>query len=288
MKCPCQPIISFHTPLINLLALLFLTVQFSDDAPNPIPISEELFAAHTTYFELEDGEIQGADALLAALAQAHFVAFGELHNRERLGELTSSLLHFLAPHGFSHFAVETGPYSARKLDDLIAEGRSELSAFYARYASRVFDLIPIPFFKGETDLDFLEAAYQLDFSLWGLDQEFYFAYAFLIDELLQLGGEEVSPEQQRLHRTLSRRLYWLDRRNQVADLFGGNFERSCRLQGDDTFQAFLESFAGSSHPDIRLIRQALIKTLEIYCLNERGENSDSVRVSYFKENFDRN
>ncbi|AXJ02118.1 hypothetical protein CYPRO_2880 [Cyclonatronum proteinivorum] len=269
-------------------ALLFLPQVHADQPPDPLPFSENLFAAHTTYFEIRDGEIVGADALLAALTQAHFVALGELHNRKHLGELATSLLRFLAPHGFAHFAVETGPYAAQKLQALIGEGRSDVLDFYAGYASRVFDLIPIPFFKGETDLDFLEAAHAFHFTLWGLDQEFYFSYKFLIDELLRLGGEEVSPGQQRMHRTLSRRLYWLDRRNQVADLFGGNFQRSCRLQDDDTFQAFLDSFAGFGHPDIQLIREALHKTLEIYCLNERGGDSDPVRVTYFKENFDRN
>lgn len=273
---------------ILFLALVLLQPSFSVNGSDEVPFNEALFAEHTTYFEIVDGTFVGADSLLFALEQAHFVALGELHNRVQLGELTGSLLRFLEPQGFGYFGIETGPYSARKLQDLIKSGRPAVSGFYASYASRIFDLMPVPFFKGETDLDFLEAAHDLGFTLWGLDQEFYFSYAFLLDELLRLGGEAVTSEQQRLHRKLNRKIKRLDRRNQVAELFGGNFKRSCHLNADEDLQTFLDSFALFDHPDIQQIRDVFYKTLEIYCMSEQGKASESVRISYFKENFDRN
>ncbi len=275
---------------MNFLLLIFFCFQIiiADSENETSVISEDLIAQHTTYFDIQDGNFIGADSLIVALGQAHLVALGELHNRTRLGELTVSLLQTLKPHGFNYFAIETGPYSARKLQQLIRNGKPEVSAFYAAYSSRIYDIIPIPFFKGETDLRFLAAADFMGYELWGLDQEFYFSYAYLIDELADLAGESMSRDQQRLHRKLTRRVYRLDRRNQFRELFISSFHRSCRLKSDADLQAYLESFTHSDDPDINQISDALQKTLEIYCMAEKGRASEPVRISYFKENFNRN
>ena len=268
-----------------LFLALFLIQVSAPDSDHELPrINEDLIAEHTTYFDIRDNRIEGADSLLAALEQAHFVALGELHNRVRLGELTESLLHVLASNGFSNFAVETGPYSARKLQQLIQSGKPEVSAFYDEYSSGLFDIVPIPFFKGDSDLRFLSAADSLGFELWGLDQEYQLSYSYLIDELAGLAGETLTHDQERLQRKLTRRLYWMNRRKQT---FSG-FQLSCRLQNDEPFQAYLHSFDDAVNPDIRQIIDALRATQEIYCLAEKGEASEPVRISYFKENFDRN
>lgn len=273
---------------IAILLLLLLQVGVSAGDTGRVHITEALIAEHTTYFNIDDGTIIGADSLLAALEQAHFVALGELHNRIRLGELTTSLLRFLEPHGFNHFAIETGQYSAKKLQELIQAGREEVSAFYSEYSSGIFDIIPIPFFKGETDVDFLEAAHDLGYELWGLDQEFYFSFAYLIDDLLYLGGDAITEEQRTLHRKLKRRVNRLDRRNQFRELFITSFHRSCRLKNDANLQAYLDSFAHFENPDIQQISDALQKTMMIYCMSDQGQASEPVRIDYFKENFDRN
>ncbi len=275
---------------MNILLLIFFSLYLIiPDTENEIfDLSEELIAQQTVYFDIQNRAFIGADSLSTALEQAHFVALGELHNRTRLGELTETLLHTLEPHGFNHFAIETGPYSSRKLQQLIRAGKPEVSAFYATYSSRIYDIIPIPFFKGETDLRFLSAADSLGYELWGLDQEFYFSYAYLIDELADLAGESISRDQQRLHRKLKRKVYWLDRRNQFRELFFNSFHRSCRLKNDADLQAYLESFAHSDDPDIQQISGALQKTMEIYCIAEKGQASEPVRINYFKENFNRN
>ena len=268
-----------------LFFTLFLIQTTIHDSENEIPlISEELIAEHTTYFEILDNRIEDAGPLLTALEHAHYVALGELHNRLRLGELTESLLHVLASHGFNHFAIETGPYSAQKLQQLIRSGRPEVSAFYANYSSKLFDFIPIPFFKGKSDLQFLSAADSLGYELWGLDQEFYFSYAYLIDELAGLAGESITEEQEQLQRKLTRRLYRMKRRNQLFS----RFQLSCRLKSDEQVQAYLHSFNDVAHPDVQQILEAFHTTLEIYCLAEQGEPSEPIRISYFRENFERN
>ncbi len=275
---------------IKVLLILLIAIQLiaTDSQKEATVLTEELIEQHTTYFYIHDGNFISADSLLVVLEQAHFVALGELHNRIRLGELTEALLQTLEPHGFNHFAVETGPYSAQKLQDLIHTGREEVSAFYSEYSSRLFDIVPIPFFTGETDLDFLTVTNELGYALWGLDQEYYFSYAYLIDELANLAGESLTREQQNLHRSVKRRVNRMDRRNQFRELFISSFDRSCRLKNDDDFQAYLQSFAHFDHPDIQLIRGALQKTVKIYCMAERGQASEPIRINYFKENFNRN
>jgi uncharacterized iron-regulated protein len=280
-------IIRFMTLFILFTLFLIQTsaLHFNNDIPN---ITETLIAEHTSYFDIRDNKFEGADTLLVALEQSHFIALGELHNRVRLGELTESLLHVLESHSFNKFAIETGPYSALKLQQLIRSGKPEVSALYKQYSSRLYDFEPIPFFKGEGDLRFLSAADSLGYELWGLDQEFYFSYAFLIDELALLAGESLTDDQQKLRRKLTRRLYWLNRRNQVAETISSGFELSCRLQNDEQLLEYLNSFDDVANPDIRQILDAFHTTLEIYCLAEQGKASSPVRISYFKENFDRN
>ncbi|MCH8558608.1 MAG: hypothetical protein LAT84_12335 [Balneolia bacterium] len=273
------------TPLL-LIALLFSQPSPSGDVNDTTRITESLIAEHTVYFDIRNNSFEGADSLLAAMERAHFVTLGELHNRTCLGELSETLLRYLEPHGYNHFAVETGPYSARKLQELIREGKPAVSKFYAQYSSGLFDFVPIPFFKGESDLAMLSAADSLGYELWGLDQEFYFSYAYLIHELALLAGESLTDEQERLQRKLTRRLYWMNRRNQI---FSG-FQLSCRLQNDEPLRVYLGSFEDADHPDIREIVDAFNATLEIYCLNEQGQGSESnrMRISYFKQKFDRN
>ena len=270
---------------LSIFFALFLIQSSTPDSNNEIPrISEEFIAAHTTYFDIRDNRIEGADSLLVALEQAHFVALGELHNRVRSGELTESLLHVLAFNGFSNFAVETGPYSARKLQQLIQSGKPEVSAFYDKYSSGLFDIVPIPFFKGDSDLRFLSAANSLGYEIWGLDQEYQLSYAYLIDELAKLSSESLTHDQERLQRKLTRRLSWMNRRKQIFS----SFQLSCRLKNDDQLQSYLMSFEESEHPDIRQILDAFRSTLQIYCLAEQGKASEPIRINYFKQNFDRN
>lgn len=274
--------------LLLFLSLFLLQSSAPDSNSKTFHVSEALIAGQTIYFELQDNQFTGAEALLAALDEAQFVALGELHNRVRLGELTESLLHVLEPRGFSHLAIETGPYSAQKLQYLIRKGKSEVIAFYEQYSSGLFKIVPIPFFEGKSDLKFLSAADSLGYQLWGLDQEFYFSYTFLIDELARLAGESTTVEQQQLRKKLIRRLYWLDRRNQISDLFTSGFQRSCKLKEDEELKVYLDSFENIDHPEIRPILDSFRTTLEIYCLAEQGKASEPVRINYFKENFDLN
>jgi hypothetical protein len=206
---------------------------------------------------------------------------GELHNRIQLGELTQTLLNHLKPHGYNHFAIETGPYSARKLEQLIQTGKPSVSEFYDEYSSGLFDFVPIPFFTGESDLNFLVAADSLGYELWGLDQEFYYSFSYLTDELAFINKSRLTTEQKKLLDQVSSKLYWWKRR---AKIFSG-FDMSCRLQEYEPLSAYLESFEDIENEPTNQILKAIDATLEIYCLAEQNKASSRVRIRYFKENF---
>ena len=268
-----------------LFVPLFLFQSTDPSVESDIPrLSESHIEEATTYFSIVDSGFEGAQALTSALEDAHYVALGELHNRVRLGELTETLLNHLKPHGYSHFAIETGPYSARKLEQLIQSGKPAVSEFHDEYSSWLFNLVPIPFFTGESDLGVLTAADSLGYELWGLDQEFAFSYTYLVDELAHLAGKSLSDDQEKLRRKLISKLYWLNRRKRI---FSG-FERNCRLKNDEQLQEYLRSFEESTHPDIPQILDVFQTTLEIYCMAEQGKASSRVRIRYIKENFNRN
>src|SRR6056297_1475487 len=97
--------------LLFVILVLFQTADLSTVSDIP-RISESHIEETTTYFNITDFRFEGAQALTSAIEDAHYVSLGELHNRVKLGELTQTLLNHLKPHGYNHFAIETGPYSA--------------------------------------------------------------------------------------------------------------------------------------------------------------------------------
>lgn len=267
--------------------LLLTALLFFQTAAVPDTLDAGELAGQTVYFTLEGNEFRGAAPLLDALDSAHYVVLGELHNRRQLGRLTEALLHRLRPAGFRYLAVETGPHSAEKLEKLISGGREEVSDFYGRYSSKLFGIYPIPFFTGEADLEFLAAADSLGYELWGLDQEFYFAFRYLVDELAELARQNGTPlndRESRWRRGIKRRLYWWHRR---AQLFSG-FPMSCRLKEDNRYASYMQRLGERGDPEISGVVEAARKSLEIYCMAEKGQASSPVRVAYFKEQFDRN
>ncbi len=269
--------------IINIcLMLLFVSVQTQTTAPDTL--TPALLQEHTLYFDLAEDHFEGAPGLEKEIEEAAFVALGELHNSRMMSRFTETLLRFARPLGYGNFAVETGPWSAEKLEQLIAYGPGTVSAFYDEYSSKLFDIYPVPFFTGKADLDFLSAAHSLGYDLWGVDQEFYYGLSYLIDDLAIL-GEELLDEQQEADRSkILSRLWWWNRRSKLFS----SFDMSCRLQEDEAMRSYLDSFEGVPGP-AAVITEAIRRSLEIYCLAESGRWSESnrMRIDYFKENFDR-
>lgn len=266
---------------INII--LLTTFIFVTNARAQNTLSSNLIQNHTSYFTLTNGEISGADSLIKEIEESQFIALGELHNRQQLSRFTTALLDTAASFGFQYFAVETGPYSAEKLEQLMAEGPDRVSAFYDKYSYPLFGLTPIPFFTGQADLEMLQMAHQEGYDLWGIDQEFAFAPQFLIDELALVAGENLTQEQEDLQSSLGWDLYWMQLRAQVFS----SFNYACTLKNSEDLNAYLESF-DDGDSTVASIKDAMMKSLAIYCMYESGNyrENNQTRIDYFKSNFD--
>lgn len=246
-------------------------------------LTPEFISKHTTYFDIENNQFSNAEILINALDNAQFVALGELHNREKLGELTSALLFRLKKNGFKNFALETGPYSAKKLQRLIGQDKSKLKEFYSDYSSKLFNIYPIPFHTGTSDLEFLEVAHSLDYDFWGLDQEFYFGFQFLLDELKTFHKPSFSSEEEKKYKKIIRKIKRWNKRSRIFK----KFDLACRLQNDTDLQTYLTIFQDSQDVNIQNIIAGIETSLHIYCLSEQGKGGNKERIAYFKENFDK-
>jgi hypothetical protein len=135
---------------------------------------------------VQDGKLAGpgAEALRAALAEAQFVALGEDHGIRQIPEFAAALCAELAPHGFHHMGLEIGTYIAPELEKMArsTDGTKQLAEFEKKYPETV------AFYNWQEEFAMLQkcesAASPGHITIWGLDQEFMGATAFLADKIL--------------------------------------------------------------------------------------------------------
>ena len=277
-------------------ALLFVMMtsvagytQASMSAPDTL--GTDMLSEHTTYFSLtDDGTFEQADSLLAMVEASQFVALGELHNRYQMSRFTEALLDTAESFGYRYFAVETGPVSAEKLEELAREeGRQAVSDFYDRYSWSLLSIEPIPFFSGEADLDMLMTAVNEGYDLWGIDQEYAFSTKYLVNELAEVSDEPLTDEQEQLLQDLNWSMFLMYPRAQIFS----SYDLSCTLKNSDDLQAYLNSFeegGESQNQEVSAIINAIRTSLDIYCMYESGnyDSNNRTRIAYFKSNFDEN
>tara|TARA_R110001606_G_scaffold8489_1_gene37474 strand:- start:5 stop:1201 length:1197 start_codon:yes stop_codon:yes gene_type:complete len=231
-----------------------------------------------TTFKIIDGQIigQGADTIKKRISESQFFLLGEQHYSPEISELTNCILPILASKDFDNFVIEIGPNSASKLVNVIKNQNSLLnfnSDFYEKYND-----IPIPFFDGKKDEVFLKTAISNGFKLWGIDQEYLSSHMFLIEELYNQSENRESLKQ------------YFDDLNAfiISDFAKGN--------NDDSYPMFTnllnskevkQFFAKASTKSEKLITSELIKSWEIYALNEtkRYSESNTTRMENMKRNF---
>lgn len=124
----------------------------------------------------------GATTLAAAVDQARYVLIGEAHFSREIPRFTIALCHLMTPQGFRAMAVETGPEAARIVNaNLRRSDRLErLSAFMRAHPDAM------AFQNGRDESDMAAACAREagpNFQVWGLDQEFFGASGFLLDEM---------------------------------------------------------------------------------------------------------
>ena len=141
---------------------------------------------NTYYFEINKSNIkgEGANILQNSIKESQFFILGEEHFFAKVSEFTSAIIPILAKENYKYFVAEIGPNSASKISNIIKENKS-----LYEFNSQVNDLVgevPVPFFDGKEDEDFLKSALDKGFELWGIDQEYLTSQIFLIDEIYNL------------------------------------------------------------------------------------------------------
>ncbi len=240
-------------------------------------------APYTHYFTLgDDFSGEGWDYLEKEFEKAQFVLLGEYHNSRQISLFTNQLLKELSPYGFNQLAAEVGPESAKilkRLSDNPEETQGNLNGLYKKYKSKP-NKYPIPFFKGVEDAAFLETARTLDYDLWGLDQEYYFAAPLLFDELMStVNGHSDYENILKAKHVATNEWQTLKRKDSKKKPL------NCGILKSEKINAFLDMF-DANNQEAQNVIAALKKSWQIYCYHEsRDRRSNPSRINYMRSNF---
>lgn len=176
--------------------------------------------------------------------------------------------------------METGPYSTEVLNRM-CDKKDDLESFISKlwsdYYKEAFD-VPIPFLDGKEDVAFLSAAYQNDFKVFGIDQEYYASTLLLFDRLLALDKNKKT-------RATCQKATEFVKAEQKTDMESDDYELHKSLLESEEVKAFFESL-DSGNAEIQAIIKSLKTSWTIYMLygNDRMANLQ-MRADFMKESF---
>lgn len=153
-------------------------------------ISKEMVASYTYTFSVDSHQLsgEGANVLKREFAKAQYVLLGETHDMAEIAQFTKIIIPILKKQGFNFFISEHGNNGLQRLLQLIeseAEIEKALQSIYQAELARTGHL-PMPFLKGEEDVQFLKTSLENEMMLLGIDQEYFYSFPFLFDALLDL------------------------------------------------------------------------------------------------------
>jgi len=129
----------------------------------------------------------GGAWLVEEASAARFTLIGESHLTAETPAFTGALLHELKPAGYGSYVVESGPVATRLVVEAIEE--SELPAAERLLTEKAFG---IAFLDQREEMRAVEAALDLGYDVWGIDQEFVGSPRLLLGELVELAEDESS------------------------------------------------------------------------------------------------
>lgn len=177
-------------------ALLWAALALADP-PTPPPAAperasqEDLLRALVEHSRLAatlvDGKLAGpgTDRLAQLAADAQFVLMGESHGSEGVADFATALWAVLRPLGYTHAAIETDPWVAERLEQILRAGGLDA---WARFLGERGGAAAAPFVTWTAEARFAAAvlASTPDApgpSLWGLDQVFIGSAGWLLQEV---------------------------------------------------------------------------------------------------------
>jgi hypothetical protein len=148
---------------------------------------------NTYPLQFEKGKFSGPGyELLTDAGQTHsFFLIGEEHGLAENPKATAALFKSFKDYGYRYFATETGPYTARFLQQAAAtDVYAELQQLFEQYPWS------IPFYVWKEECAILEAvvngASTEEALIWGLDQEFAASFRMHFDYLEKQGGTDAA------------------------------------------------------------------------------------------------
>lgn len=259
--------------IISILLIVISTKSFGQNSE----IKSSDITSFTYPFNIENNKLigLGADTLKNAIRESQFFMLGEEHMSPEISELTNVLLPYFSSNGYKNFALEVGPFTAKIIQKEIKFKNSLYefnSSFYAKYKD-----VPIPFFDGTKDEEFIKTTLKNNFKLWGLDQEYITAPLFLLDEINSILKDSNSTKElyRKAKEYLTQQLssFNSEKENQYFEMF----------DSDNDFTKYIKH---CNNPKQKEIINALRISMDIY--KQQNWNGNQVRMEYMKRNFSNN
>jgi succinate dehydrogenase flavin-adding protein (antitoxin of CptAB toxin-antitoxin module) len=259
--------------IISILIIVFSINTFGQT--NELKSSDIFSFAYS--FKIENNQLvgSGADSLKKAIRESQFFMLGEEHFSPQISELTNIILPYFSSYGYDNFALEVGPYTAEIIQREI-KLKNTLFDFNSSFNLKYKD-VPIPFFDGTKDDDFIKTALKYNFKLWGLDQEYITAPLFLLDEIYRNSKDSISSKKQYrdakdyLEQQLNK--FNSEKKNQYFEMF----------DSDNDLTKYLNQ---CNEPKQQEIIEALKISMDIY--KQQNWNGNQARMEYMKRNFSNN
>lgn len=159
------------------------SIAAAQPSPGITPFIEQVSHAESVLqVTASDLRGPGAAVLADAVDRARYVLVGEAHFSQEIPRLTVALCHLMAPKGLHAIAVETGPEAARIVNANLR--RPDRTARLAAFMRSHPDAMAFQNNAAESDMAAACArAGGPAFQVWGLDQEFFGASGFLLEDM---------------------------------------------------------------------------------------------------------
>ncbi|MDX1627208.1 MAG: hypothetical protein R3345_00840 [Fulvivirga sp.] len=271
---------------MNPLATLFMVcgILLSLVSTAQSQLEEELnkMALHFTLKPGHQLDDEVAHFFIEEAQKAQFIGLAELHRSEQLSFFTIALLDLLDKVGYDHLAMEIGPYAAKYLRQLSHNPKNiqeNIARINKIYGNRLFgSMVPIIFVDREEDALFLKKAAEEGYQLWGLDQEFAYSFEMHLDSIYAYHNhpDEALEDE---YRDLKKMIH----KKSKKSAFRRKYSHYCKLYEHERLKQFFENISDIPHAKKHI--NHFYASLDIYCKNVRGENSNQQRADYMKSNF---
>ncbi|MEM9821298.1 MAG: hypothetical protein AAF985_09510 [Bacteroidota bacterium] len=266
----------------NTIILLLSTLLFASQGIAQDSLLIEKIISNCYPLQLSsEGQLSGKgfDLLDRAAEQSPFFLIGEAHGVAEIPLFTAALFDAFKKHGYRYFATETGPYTARFLEDLSRQKD------WAEQLETFFQIYPwsIPFYSWQEEGEILETVMENSTEeirlLWGLDQEFAASFRMHFNDLQKRAKTSESKAMATKYYDQAMLAFKTSSESRnPSDAFMAQIKK-------DDFEVLKQAFTGQED-GLDLLRE-LEESIHIYQLwfQRKGYTSNALRAEMMKQHF---